>query len=161
VFSDGEPVNLRCSAVLFRGSSVLLCQRLSGEDLWILPGGTPQRGEGSAHCAVREVAEETGLDIMIDRVAFVLEASSIEAGQHEIEIIFLGSEHAENREPEQHEPHLRPSFIPLDTIAQLRILPPIGGYIRGLGVRLPQVYGDLALATAPYLGNVWRPESAP
>jgi 8-oxo-dGTP diphosphatase len=158
---DGAPVNLRCSAVLFRGTSVLLCQRLDGEDLWVLPGGPPQRGEGSAHCAVREVAEETGLEITIDRVAFVLEASNVEGGQHQIEIVFLGSERGGNRRPEQHEPHLRPSFVVLDAIAELRMLPPLGGYIRGLAAQAPQFHGDLALTTAPYLGNLWRAESTP
>jgi 8-oxo-dGTP diphosphatase len=161
VLEDGDPVNLRCSAVVLRGASVLLCQRLRGEELWVLPGGTPQRGEGSAHCAAREVAEETGLDILIDRVAFVLEASSAVSGQHTVEIVFLGSERERGCQPEQHEPHLRPSFVPLDTINQLRIMPPIGGYIRGLAGRVSGIPGDFAAETAPYLGNVWRAESGP
>jgi 8-oxo-dGTP diphosphatase len=61
--NDQNPVNLRCSAVVFRGESVLLCRRSSSEDTWVLPGGTPRAGEGSAMAARREVAEETGLQI--------------------------------------------------------------------------------------------------
>lgn len=154
---DGT-VNLRCSAVVFRDSSVLLCQRLIGEDVWVLPGGTPRPGEGSAHCAAREVAEETGLEVLIDRVAFVLEASG--SHKHLIEIVFLGSEQARDREPAQLEPRLRPSFVSLDTISQVRMLPPLAGYIRGLAARAPVVGGDLTVATAPYLGNLWRPGSS-
>lgn len=156
---DGKSVNLRCSAVVFRDSSVLLCRRLDGEGLWVLPGGTPRLGEGSAHCAAREVAEETGLEVQIERVAFVLEASSVEEHKHLIEIVFLGSEREKGREPAELEPHLRPSFVPLDRISQVQMLPPLAGYIRGLAARAPLVHGDLTLATAPYLGNLWRPES--
>lgn len=43
---------------------------------------SPGRGEGSARCAAREVAEEPGPDVPIDRVAFVLEVSRDEADQH-------------------------------------------------------------------------------
>src|SRR6266487_1539949 len=69
--NDRALVNLRCSAVVFRADAVLLCQRSSGE--WVLPGGTPQHGEGSAACVLREVREETGLLVDPWRVAFVLE----------------------------------------------------------------------------------------
>jgi 8-oxo-dGTP diphosphatase len=156
---EGRWVNLRCSAVVFRDSSVLLCRRVAGEKVWVLPGGTPRLGEGSAHCAAREVAEETGLGVLIDRVAFVLEASSVEVHKHLIEIVFLGSERDRCREPAQLEPHLRPEFVPLDAISQVQMLPPLAGYIRGLAALAPPVHGDLTQVTAPYLGNLWRPES--
>jgi 8-oxo-dGTP diphosphatase len=157
--NDGRSVNLRCSAVVFRDSSLLLCQRLVGEEVWVLPGGTPRQGEGSAHCAAREVAEETGLEVEVDRVAFVLEASSVEVHKHLIEIVFLGSERYRGGEPVPLEPHLRPSFVPLNAISQVQMLPPLAGYIRGLAARAPLLHGDLTQATAPYLGNLWRPES--
>jgi ADP-ribose pyrophosphatase YjhB (NUDIX family) len=158
MLDDGKPVNLRCSTVVFRDNSLLMCQRLAGKEVWVLPGGTPRQGEGSAHCAAREVAEETGLEVDVDRVAFVLEASS--NNKHLIEIVFLGSEREASRKPSQLEPHLRPSFVPLDTISQVQMLPPLAGYIRGLAGRAPLVQGDLVLETALYLGNLWRPEGA-
>ncbi len=45
---------------------VLLCRNHRGE--WELPGGRPDLGEPFEHCAVREVREETGLDITVDRL---------------------------------------------------------------------------------------------
>ena len=57
-----ELVNVRCSALVFRGDSVLLCRRSEDEDTWVLPGGTPRLGEGTAAAAEREVLEETGHD---------------------------------------------------------------------------------------------------
>jgi 8-oxo-dGTP pyrophosphatase MutT (NUDIX family) len=37
------------------------------EGMWVLPKGTPDRGEPIEDCAVREVREETGLDVRIVR----------------------------------------------------------------------------------------------
>ena len=69
-------VNLRCSAMILRNQSVLLCRRVHSDDTWVLPGGTPRLGEGTALSAQREVHEETGLQVTVDRVAFVLETTS-------------------------------------------------------------------------------------
>ena len=52
--------------VVFRGDNadreVLLCGRASG-GLWCLPKGTPERGESMQETALREVREETGVEV--------------------------------------------------------------------------------------------------
>jgi ADP-ribose pyrophosphatase YjhB (NUDIX family) len=151
-----DPLNLRCSALFLRDHSVLLCRRTDRENTWVLPGGTPHRGEGTAAAARREVAEETGLEVAAERVAFVLETTSWDAGHHLIEIVFVGSERDGSAEPEQREPELAPAFVPLDDLDQIGLRPPIGGYIRGYA-RSNRSAGDLRGSTAAYLGNVWRP----
>ena len=45
---------------------VLLCRNHRGE--WELPGGRPHHGERMEDCVVREVREETGLDVTVDRL---------------------------------------------------------------------------------------------
>ena len=100
----GELVNLRCSAMVLRNDSVLLCRREGGETNWVLPGGTPNLGEGTAAAARREVLEETGLSITADRVAFVLETTNRDASHHLIEIVFLGIEERMTSAPLQREP---------------------------------------------------------
>ncbi len=49
---------------------ILLCLR-NDNDLWNLPGGTLEHGEAPWECVIREVKEETGLDVEIIKLACV------------------------------------------------------------------------------------------
>jgi 8-oxo-dGTP diphosphatase len=141
-------VHLRCSAAVFRHDTILLLHRAAGD--WVLPGGTPAFGEGTAACTIREVREETGLAVNPLRVAFLLETTNLDYGQHLIEIVFYAETADPQAQPQLCEPGLTPSFVPLDKIGRLPMRPPIAGHLR-------------TLASAPtrgatvYLGNVWRP----
>jgi 8-oxo-dGTP pyrophosphatase MutT (NUDIX family) len=46
------------------GTEVVLCGRTS-QSLWALPKGTPEAGETREQTALREVSEETGLEVVI------------------------------------------------------------------------------------------------
>lgn len=45
------------------GKMLLVKQHHEGKDIWMVPGGGIEDGENAAQAAVREVKEETGLDI--------------------------------------------------------------------------------------------------
>ena len=91
-------VDVRCSAVVFRGDAVLLVHRAKdGADDWVLPGGTPRPGESMAACAQRETLEETGLPVDPGRVAFVLETMAPESWRRMVDLVFLATM-AERRE---------------------------------------------------------------
>lgn len=154
---DRSPVNLRCSVLVLRDEAVLLCRRTSSQGEWVLPGGTPKPGEGSAVAAEREVSEETGLHVNAERIAFVLEATNRGEDQHLVEIVFVGALRNASDQPRQLEDGLEPSFVDLSELASIGLRPPIGGYIRGFAQNLG-ARKDPKHFTGAYLGNVWRPE---
>lgn len=57
------------SAICFqREDGAVLTVRKRGTHAWMLPGGKPEAGETAAECAVREVFEELGVEIALDRI---------------------------------------------------------------------------------------------
>ena len=59
--------SLGASAVIVEDGKVLLIKREDFE-VWALPGGTVESGETTAQAAIREVKEETGLDVELSRL---------------------------------------------------------------------------------------------
>jgi ADP-ribose pyrophosphatase YjhB (NUDIX family) len=51
------------SAVVVDGDGAILLHRRSDNELWALPGGTMEIGESILQTVVREVREETGLEV--------------------------------------------------------------------------------------------------
>jgi 8-oxo-dGTP pyrophosphatase MutT (NUDIX family) len=56
------------SAIVTNDAGEILLQRRKDNDLWALPGGTMDVGERIADTAVREVREETGLNVEVTRI---------------------------------------------------------------------------------------------
>lgn len=61
---------LAAYAVCVEGGRVLLARHLSsaGESNWTLPGGGVEHGEDPFDAVIREVAEETGCDAVVERL---------------------------------------------------------------------------------------------
>jgi 8-oxo-dGTP diphosphatase len=51
-----------------KGKSILLVRQNYGRRYWSLPGGVMEKGESIEQAAIREVREETGLDIYLGRL---------------------------------------------------------------------------------------------
>lgn len=68
--SDLQLFRVGVSAVIFEGSRVLLALRRD-IDWWNLPGGGMEAGETVEQALLREVREETGLEVEIERLVGV------------------------------------------------------------------------------------------
>ena len=74
-------------AVVLRKGHVLLVHRPAYDD-WSFPKGKLDRGELSPVAALREVAEETGLDVVPRRLLYVSEVVQ-SVRSHDLELVFL------------------------------------------------------------------------
>lgn len=63
---DAPPANSlvpAASAIVVDDEGRILLHRRRDNDMWALPGGVMELGESIGECVVREVREETGLDV--------------------------------------------------------------------------------------------------
>lgn len=126
------PVRVRVGIVIVQDGRILLVNhRRLGRSYWVLPGGELRPGESLAACAVREVREETGLEILVDRLLYLVEAFSGDGVRHDVDVIFLGQMADEARAPQAMAGWAieRPEFVPLKDLLGLVLLPPIAGEI--------------------------------
>lgn len=84
--ADGRRPGVGVGVVVTRGREVLLVRRRHhGAGSWATPGGYLDRGESFEACAIREVAEETGL--RVTDVAFHAVTNDVhEDGKHNVTI---------------------------------------------------------------------------
>ena len=65
---------VRATAVLIENGHILLTEQKVSESLsrsWSLPGGGLEIGETLEQCIIREMKEETGLDVAVERLLYV------------------------------------------------------------------------------------------
>ena len=88
---DDQPhgPTLAAAVVLFdTDGRVLLVHQTYGGSRWGLPGGRLEPGESPQQAAVREVAEEAGLDVALDHLIGVY---SLRSRRHGLRFIFRGT----------------------------------------------------------------------
>ena len=76
-------------AVVHEGRILLIQERMDGK--WAMPGGWADLGNAPASVAEREVWEESGYEVMAEKVVAVIDANRIEPMEfyHAFKIIFL------------------------------------------------------------------------
>lgn len=82
-------IQVRVTCVLIEDGQILLAEQRITESLtrsWSLPGGKVEPGETLEACAIREMLEETGLTVAVDRLLYVCDR--IQDERHVIHITF-------------------------------------------------------------------------
>ena len=86
----GGIFKVRPSGVLIEDSRLLLLgQTVTTKRHWSLPGGALEHGETIEHCLVRELKEETGLDVKVGDLLYVTDR--ITGKDHIVHMTFLVS----------------------------------------------------------------------
>ena len=81
----------RVAVVLVDGDKLLLVRHQKpGKSYWLLPGGGLDHGEELAACGVRELREETGLEIAIDGYLYLSESIAPDRSRHILHVTLLG-----------------------------------------------------------------------
>ncbi len=69
--------NIRITGILIEDNQILLVkQKLSERRNWSLPGGRLERGETMSQGMIREMKEETGLDVEIVRMLYLCDVAA-------------------------------------------------------------------------------------
>ena len=76
-----------CGAVIFDGDKILVIQQVKGH--WGFPKGHVEEGETEVQTAVREIKEETNLDVEIDESKRFVERYSPEEGVEKDVVFFV------------------------------------------------------------------------
>ncbi len=79
---------IRATAVLIEEDKILLVeQKVSERRSWSLPGGTLEIGETLEQCIIREVKEETGLEVQVEKLLYICDC--IDQSRHVVHVTFL------------------------------------------------------------------------
>ena len=81
---------IRAAAILIEDGRILLVkQDLAITRHWEIPGGHLEYGEKLGDCLVRELKEETGLDVRAGDLLYVTDMIAGDKGAHVVDIAFL------------------------------------------------------------------------
>ena len=127
---------------------LLVKHRKGPRQYWVLPGGRLEYGETFQECAVRELQEETGLDVAVDKLVFVSEAIAPDRSRHIVNV-YLTAHVTGGVMKVGNEPVLAGvDYVPLTELERCTLYPPVGQQILD---NLHNNFGE----GIQYLGNLW------
>ena len=141
--------NFRVSVIIVneREEILLVQHKKANRFYWVLPGGRIEYGEDFAACAVRELKEETNLDVKFGKVVFLSEAIAPDRSRHIINIYatseVIGGELCVGDEPMLADV----AYKPIMELDKITLYPPVAHEIIG-------AYKE-GFKTLKYLGNLW------
>ena len=130
------------------GNILLVRHRKGSKQYWVLPGGRLEYGETFAECAVRELKEETGLDVVVDRMIYLSEAIAPDRSRHIVNV-YVTARVTGGKLQLGDEPVLAGvDFVPLTELQSATLYPPVGR-------RILENVDKGFKPGIEYLGNLW------
>jgi len=144
---DGPRV--RVAAIIVRDGEILLVRHVKhGKTYWLLPGGGVHYGQTLEDALVREIKEETNLDVVVERPVMINDSVPPDRHRHVLNICFTARVTGGTLLTEENAVLKEARFVPIDTLADLPLFRPdirtplLDAYNRGFPETL-------------YLGNIW------
>jgi len=145
---------IRVAALIFLdGRIVVVRHRRKNSRYYLLPGGGVEWGETLEQALIREVAEETGLQIQVERVLLVSDTIDPNGNRHVVNVVFEAK--VSKRPATMNSRDKRVEAIELITTAELTRLdlrPPVAEHL----LKSLPPHGDTQRI---YIGPVWIPDS--
>jgi ADP-ribose pyrophosphatase YjhB (NUDIX family) len=142
------------AAILDEGGRVVLVRHRHGSVRYhLLPGGGVETGESLADALIREVREETGLQVEVGEPLFVSDTIDPAGGRHVVNLTF--SAHIAGGRLTEHPQDERIEAVDLvepEALAELDLRPPFAA-------ELAQAAEIGFTGPARYLGSLWAPSA--
>jgi ADP-ribose pyrophosphatase YjhB (NUDIX family) len=140
-------VHVRVTGVVVEDDRILLLNQDTGSGrAWSLPGGKVEEGESLSDALVREMGEETGIEVVVGRLLYVCDY--LPGGTHVVHVTFeagrIGGTVGDVTEGADTRPIRGVEFV------KLADLPNLG---------FTEKFGQLALAGFPGAGSYMGPKS--
>lgn len=134
--------------VVIDADKILLVKHRKGaRHYWVLPGGRLEYGETFNECAVREVKEETGLDVEVEKIVFLSEAIAPDRSRHIVNVYVTARVTGGKMQVGDEAVLAAVDFIPVAELEKLTLYPPVSKQI------LEAAPGNFD--QIEYLGNLW------
>jgi 8-oxo-dGTP diphosphatase len=125
-------IGVGVGAIVTEGGGLLMVRRAKdpGRGLWSIPGGHVEPGEYLTDALVREVSEETSLDVRVDDLVGILELP----GENHLIILDYHATVIGARDPVAGDDVDDARWVPFEDIARLECTPLFEETMRGWGV---------------------------
>jgi 8-oxo-dGTP diphosphatase len=145
-----DQIRVRVAAVIvLDGHLVLVRHRKNENSYHLLPGGGVEAGETLEAALVREVAEETGLEVSVSRLLFINDSVDPRGGRHVLNVTFLASIKGGEITLQPLDPRVEAvELVAPATLPDLDLRPPIAGAL------VDAFEKDFSIGTR-YLGSLW------